>query len=417
MDEIIYTKYSNERDRRFCIRTDIMENKERRIVRKHALYPEGASHIKNIFRWFKELDGNYKKNGLTCNKCRMDGDDVYLEYISGKTLEEVLDGLLEKGEHGKASEMLEEYLRKVEKICSGQEFYMTNAFSAVFGEEEFGEELACGDATNIDMLCSNVVLTDIPCVLDYEWTFDFPIPGKFVLYRIIHYYVDTHSVRSCLAEMDFYGKMGISPALKEQFVRMEARFQEYITGTHVPMREMFSSITPGTGAIQMAGMGALQVFFSNGDGYSEEKSRSFPIEEGKVSCSFEIPQGCIRIRVDPGNLPCGVMVSKMEIDGEPVDLKKAIIEQGSICGNWLYIAKEDPNITEIPVPPHAKKMEIILGVYGASPELLENVKAQVRENMGLRDKIARLELQIRDMKNTKVWKLYQSYRNRVERKK
>lgn len=417
MAEIIYTKYSNERNRRFCIRTDILENEGKRFVRKKSLYPEGSLHIQNIFRWYKKLDEIYKNYGLVCNQCKLETDEIYLEYIQGKTLEETLDGLLEKGEPQKAVEMFENYLLKVKDICAGQEFQMTEAFSNVFGEVELESGLECSPITNIDMLCSNLVLTDIPCVLDYEWTFEFPIPGKFVLYRIIHYYVDTYCVRAKLAEVDFYEKMGISATLKEKFAYMESEFQKYITGMHVPMREMFSSMTPGAGAVQMAGIGALQVFFSNGSGYSEENSRNFPIDEGKACCSIDIPKDCIRIRVDPGNVPCGIKVSKMEIDGTPIDLRNTIIEKGSICGNWLYIAKDDPSITEIPVPLNSKIMEIVMEVYGASPELLENMKTQVKENRRLRDKIASLELQISNMKNTKVWKLYQSYRNKVERKK
>ena len=183
------------------------------------------------------------------------------------------------------------------------------------------------------------------------------------------------------------------------------------------MREMFASITPGTGALEFVGMGGFQVFFSDGTGYSEENSRTFPLEEGKISCSVEIPDTCIRMRIDPGNVPCAVMISTLEIDGESVDLRKTIIEKGTICGNWVYISREDPSIAEIPVPAGAKVLEVSMEIHGASVDLLENMKLQVRENLHLKEKTARLERQISDMKNTKVWKLYQSYRNKVERKK
>ncbi len=42
MAEIIYSKYSNERSRRFAIRTDILEeNKKRWLQKKKLFYPEG----------------------------------------------------------------------------------------------------------------------------------------------------------------------------------------------------------------------------------------------------------------------------------------------------------------------------------------------------------------------------------------
>lgn len=417
MAEIIYTKYSNERNRRFCIRTDILEEEGKRFVMKRPLYPEGCSHVEKLCVWYQYLDGLYRKKGLSCNKCKKEKTGVLLEYIEGKTLEEFLDNLLENGEINKAAAAFEKYLRQVEEICQGEYFSATEKFYTVFGEETFEERLACASVTNIDMLCSNLVLTEVPCVLDFEWTFDFPIPGKYVVYRMIHYYVDTYSVRQPLQRMNFYEKMGISKKQKEKFARMEARFQDYITGSHVPMREMFASISPGVRTIKFCEMGLLQVFFSNGSGYYEEKSKTFPIEEGKARGSVEIPEDCTYLRIDPGNISCAVMVSKMEIDGHPVNLGNAVIEKGSVCGNWIYIAKDDPNISEIPVPANSKRMEISLMVHAVSPELLENMRNQVKDNIRLKDRIRRLELQIKEMKNTKVWKLYQSYRNKVERKK
>lgn len=417
MSEVIYSKYSNERDRRFCIRTDIREEKGLRFVTKCPLYPEGNGHIQNLYGWYEKLKCLYEKEGLSPNKCQKIDEGVCLEYVQGKTLEELLDELLERGEINRAAELLEKFLRQVEAICQGAVFERTEEFCTVFGEPDWEEKLVCAPVTNIDMLCSNLVLTEVPCVLDYEWTFDFPIPGKFVLYRIIHYYVDTHSVRKILAEMDFYQKMGITRAQREAFKKMEVHFQDYITGKHVPMREMFASITPGTGAMELVGMGGFQVFFSDGTGYSEENSRIFPLEEGKISCSVDIPENCIRIRIDPGNVPCAVMISTLEIDGEPVDLRKTVIQKGCICGNWAYIAKEDPSISEIPVPAGGKVMDVSMEVHGVSLPILENMKMQVKENIRLREKETRLERQISDMKNTKVWKMYQAYRNKVERKK
>lgn len=417
MSEIIYSKYSNERDRRFCVRTDIREEGGQRFVTKCSLYPEGKRHIENLYGWYEKLKKLYEKEGLSPNKCQKSPEGVRLEYVEGKTLEELLDGLLEKGESNRAAELFERFLRQVEAICQGTDFERTEEFCTVFGEPDWEEKLVCAPVTNIDMLCSNLVLTEVPCVLDYEWTFDFPVPGKFVLYRIIHYYVDTHSVRKTLAEMDFYKKMGISREQRDAFKKMEAHFQDYITGKHVPMREMFASITPGTGALELVGLGGFQVFFSDGAGYSEENSRTVPLEEGKISCSLDIPENCIRMRIDPGNVPCAVLVSTLEIDGKPVDLGKTIIEKGSICGNWVYIAREDPSIAEIPVPSGSKTLKVSMEIHAASIPLLENMKSQVRENIRLREKITRLERQITDMKNTKVWKLYQSYRNKVERKK
>ena len=43
--------------------------------------------------------------------------------------------------------------------------------------------------SNIDLVPANIlILKDRQVVIDYEWTFDFPVPADFILYRMIHYY-------------------------------------------------------------------------------------------------------------------------------------------------------------------------------------------------------------------------------------
>lgn len=60
MREIIFSKYSNERDRRFSIRTDILEEDGERWLEKTPLYPEGKGHIENMLQWNQKLDALYQ---------------------------------------------------------------------------------------------------------------------------------------------------------------------------------------------------------------------------------------------------------------------------------------------------------------------------------------------------------------------
>lgn len=49
MTRTIFSKYSNERQRRFQIRTDIVQNEQGdRTVRKYALKEEGKEHLLHI---------------------------------------------------------------------------------------------------------------------------------------------------------------------------------------------------------------------------------------------------------------------------------------------------------------------------------------------------------------------------------
>ena len=49
MEKLIYTKYSNQRNAGFAIRTDIYQREDgRRIVRKYADTDEAKAHIDHI---------------------------------------------------------------------------------------------------------------------------------------------------------------------------------------------------------------------------------------------------------------------------------------------------------------------------------------------------------------------------------
>ncbi len=414
MEQILYSKYSNERSRRFAIRTDILEEDGLRFVRKTPLYPDGERHIESLVRWDRELRALYEKAGLDCNRCEKDGKGVRLEYLSGQTLEEVLDDLLEKGETEAAEERLTAYLMQIRDCHSQEPFSVTEAFEKVFGNVTLPKGLTTAPVTNIDMVCGNLVLGEKDTVLDYEWTFDFPIPCEFVLYRVIHYYVETHSVRAALPKEKFYRQMGITEEQKKVFLEMEAAFQRYITGKHIPMRDLFAGMTPGVETVQTVNGGSLQIFFSDGSGYCEEQSTVYPLKAGKAECKAELPKDCKFVRVDPGERPCSVELTRIAFDGKKASLDGAAVPEGILCGGWAYIAKRDPNITDISVPNGAKEFSLELTVYPGEEEALRQTVGELVRLHKKTEKQARL---IHDMKNTRVWKLYQSYRNKVERKK
>ena len=416
MAELIYTKYSNERSRRFSIRTDIMEEEGKRFVRKKAMYPEGQSHVDNLLVWQEKLKEPYAQIGYVCNECRRDGDGVVLSYVKAQTLEEQLDALLSMGETKQAAKLLETYLKKIERICSKENFVYTREFEEIFGKADFGE-MTCAAVTNIDMVCQNLIMEETPVVLDYEWTFAFPIPGKFVLYRVIHYYLDTHPLRVVLNAEEFYESFGISSQLRETVAGMEESFQKYITGEHIPMREMFADMSPGVAVMRPVSREILQVYFSYGQGYCEEDSVKIPYADGKAFCEIELPKGCQDVRMDPGDHPCVVKLGQVAFDGEEVSIDSDKVPGGKVYGEWAYIPGEDPSIWPIPVPVGAEKLVISCEIYPDEAVRLQKSMELEAENRRLKEKLQQQARTIQEMENTKVWKVYRKYRQSVERKK
>ena len=159
------------------------------------------------------------------------------------------------------------------------------------------------------------------------------------------------------------------------------------------------------------------MFFSHGNSYREEHSLTLPMENGEAEHTIEIPEGCTKLRIDPGEQACAVHIRELTMDGKKPSMDGCVIPEGVQAGEWIYIAKDDPNVAEIPVTAGTRAMKISLKTYGASRDLMKQVVKLAEENRELERKVEQQSRLIRDMKNTKVWKMYQKYRNMAERKK
>lgn len=97
-ENILYIKFSNDRHEQYNILTGITEDREgRRHI--HKLPDSGRSmiHITHIERACLELVNAYKESRFLVNRYRVREGGMELEYLTGRTLEEEADRLLEAG--------------------------------------------------------------------------------------------------------------------------------------------------------------------------------------------------------------------------------------------------------------------------------------------------------------------------------
>lgn len=272
-EEILYIKYANERNREFAVRTEILENIDgKRSVKKTPLYPEGKAHVADLMEKYRRLEPDYEKVGLFCNRAEADGESVRLEYLMGESMEEYLDALLNRKKKEEAEKLLKQYIEKIQALPGQESFCMTEDFKEVFGDAKGLETMASVSNANIDMVCQNVMMDENRwTMIDYEWTFFFPVPTAFLVYRVLHYYLETHGKRSVFNKEAMYTWAGITKEEREVFHEMEHHFQRHLTSEHVPMREMYGAISPGTYPVHRLvtkeqirrGQERMQVFFSD----------------------------------------------------------------------------------------------------------------------------------------------------------
>lgn len=418
--ETIYAKFSNERDAKFSICTEICEKKSgARYVRKLPAEKTAAEHVKNLEKISRELATFYGREGLELNTCCLEDDSVRLEYLEGETLEARLDDLLEAGDLEGLEELFFSYVKKIKHIHEGEIFFKTPEFVQVFGDVPISENCRCSGMTNIDLVPANILIEkDRVSVIDYEWTFRFPIPCKYILYRMIHYYLESDGKRRALKELDFYGKAGITADEMEIFAEMEHNFQKYLEGDHVPLLAMYEEVSPGKvdvlsyyEQIRIAGAERkLQVFYDRGNDFCEEDSVILPMGRHGVKTEIPVPADVRRLRLDPGEAAGGLLLRELSLEGN----KKTVFTTNGfpIAKHEYYFGAGDPQfiVADIPEGDQILRVEI---------EILKEQEARDRfwkefsRISALREEENRkLKRQIHEMENTKVWKMYKSIKKK-----
>ncbi len=357
MEKILYAKYSNERNPAFAIRTDIhLRGDGAREVGKRACFPEGEAHVKNLEKWYHALSAQLQHTPFSMNVCTWENGRANLEYLAGQTLEEQLDDLLLKGEEEAAVSLLLSYAGQVRDALSGAAFSKTPEFRAVFGDAPLAGAFASAPVTDLDMVPANVIVQGERWVLiDYEWTFDFPIPADFVIYRAIKYYLYGNQIRASLQARDLYDMAGIGRENLRAFDEMEEHFQAYLRAGVPVLEKLYEDISPGyiplgTDAEKRAhAHGANQrfeVFLDRGEGFSARDSYDI-LYEGERAVSLSVAsRGNVRaIRLDPPVDDCIIWVKRAIWDAGGRRQTPKIAANGATLAPGLFaFAQEDAQI-------------------------------------------------------------------------
>lgn len=260
MEQTIYSKYSNERAKRFCIRTDIVKDDAGiKKVYKHALTPEGRTHIAQIAAFYERLGEAYQLGSMVFCPCTAEREGEVADYVSfpflaGEALQDAIKRLANVGDNESIGRIFQEYIRRISEDGGEAPFVVTEAFEAVFGTLSSEEQAVLAEAgknakvsadvSDVDMILSNILVdieeTDVTearwQVIDYEWTFTFPIPKGFLIYRGLYfaYYQILFHTEWGLGRL--LSMAGIGKKEAAIYQRMEEQFQKYLAAGALPVR-------------------------------------------------------------------------------------------------------------------------------------------------------------------------------------
>lgn len=365
-EQIIYTKYSGGRAPDFAIRTRIADGENGKLILyKTAEYPQGEKHIRHIYEAKEKLEEHWADRKMFhVNQSVLKGDKLFFEYLEGVTLEEELDRLLESGETEKALHEIEKIMLALITDGGTTKFQMTPEFREVFGEVSVPEFVCAAETADVDLIFSNILLDKDGNyhVLDYEWTFFFPVPAEFIAYRALHYYIEKSPMRQKLnKDFDLYERYRFVDDKKECYDTMERNFQRYIRGGYVSMGELYH--TMGKKAVPLgellsdADKRRIQVYLDYGEGFTEENS--YFIDHGyeeEIRCTVAIPENVTGVWIDPALSACILKDVALQWENKsPVAYVTTGFEMEKNC--YLF-DNSDPKIIIEEIPQGLRRIQV-----------------------------------------------------------
>lgn len=341
---VIYNKCSNDRADKFSIYTDMIKTDSGKIqVRKSAVNSVGNPHVESIVKWSDMLSKEYEGTKLNICTSVLKDKKACSDYIEGRTLEEIADSYISKGQIEKAKAIISEVVDIIMSKNGVKDFNISDKFREIFGDVEFEGSLHTGDINDIDLVLNNIIENDNKWyVIDYEWTFDFDVPVEFIIYRMLHYYIATNNSRKEISISDY---LDISENDINAFKQMEKNFQNYVKGEHVPVRDLYSTI--GKSAIDVVSYiqnatKEARIYKDYGKGYSEKETVSIPVvanNKGIYSLNINVEAGIKKYRIDPCDEGCTFKVEKLIGNGKydiPFNAAGTMVEEN------VYVCSEDP---------------------------------------------------------------------------
>lgn len=371
---VCYVKYSNDRQREYRIRTEIlpvsltgMEGREGMTpeeesslpkllaVRKYPLSKEAGEHIRNIDTAYRKLKDRYAGGELRINRCKLvetgEEENFYaeLEYIEGVTLAGHLDACLEKDDMEGFMLLFRKYLALVDYHSKEPVADFDLIFSNIL--------ISAKDAAKPFDALHNSFWT----LIDYEWTFGKQVDTKELVFRAVYCYLLEDEKRNKLDLDLIMQELGIRDEEAEEFRTQEKAFQRFVTGNHRSMVEIRDLI--GHKCFKPEGFlekirleerrGRIQVYEDRGLGFQEEASffadEQMTEDEQGIHLTLSVEAGVKRLRIDPAFADCMVRIKQLSWNDKSLvwSGKASVLTTNGTrlddTGSFVF-STEDPNL-------------------------------------------------------------------------
>lgn len=399
---ILYAKMSNDRKDIFKINTKIVSENGKKYVLKTAATEVARAHVQSLCHKSKIISDLYG-DAIHVIVPESHGDDmVKYQYIEGELLADKIKRLAKDGQHERA---VTEVVRFADLLSSRttEVFKDCEAFRTVFGDVYFNQEMLAVNPANVDISFENVVVdvNEKLHLIDCEWTYEFPVPVQYILYRAILVFGNiSEELRKQL-----YSAVGIDEKSLEIFSGMEASFSRMVHGQEYTLEDYGrvlgkNKVIVDHYSLMRKPKRYVGKCYFDCNGLSEENIAPFEFLDKNIATGrIAIPKGCTAIRFDPVE-NYGCIVSNLIIGGSNGVLTVQSGNYNCEMNGSYYFATFDPQFY-ILLPNNAVWVEIscailiidsVLGQKVIS-DLEMQIECRMSETAQFQEKCGAIELE------------------------
>lgn len=226
--KVIYSKMASEnRDYRLRIATSIVKTAEGLKVIKSNVLPDSREWLNTIRENEVKLERVFV-DAADVVKATMTDEGLVYDYIDGIGMESEFETASEEGSVDKIYQVLDRYYSLIRCMKTDDAFVSSDSFRAVFGDVEIPENEESGTVVDIDLIFPNIIISDGRYkILDCEWTFNFPIPLKYVFWRGVSYNSIFLGLSEGLKE-EILEHYKLTKTDIDQYVKMEKSFMDNV---------------------------------------------------------------------------------------------------------------------------------------------------------------------------------------------
>lgn len=228
---IIYSKFNLHRKKEFQLLTTIESDNNFLFSAKTSQRKESENFLNSFFSKYENISAA-NLSIAPVKPQKISDTKVVFEYKNGISLDSLLLDAVIKKDKNKFLGFIEYYLNSI-KDNEMTERTFSEDFEKIFG--------ACPKKKNaylqigcLDLNFDNIIHDEKSgkcCLIDYEWTFDFAVPYKYVVFRALsnfyfRYY--SYNLNKFIDISGLYKLAEISDDEKELFTRFEYNFQDYV---------------------------------------------------------------------------------------------------------------------------------------------------------------------------------------------